>query len=334
MKGRRVVFTGKNVVEVEDYEQDAPSAGQLLVKSKASLISAGTEISSLTGDTGMGPPKFPQYPGYSNVGEIIEVGAGVEGWKVGDRVLTMGHHQSYGILPLGGERPGYIERVPDTVADFPAAFTILGSVAIHGMRNLPSQLGAACAVIGQGVVGQLLVQFAKAAGYYPVIGVDLFAERLKFSKESGADEVVDASKRDAVEAVMQITGGDGVALGLEATRNPNTLNTLLKIAGMGGYIVVVGSLPGTVEISLFKELQFKELTIRGAWQPRAPMQGHHYFPWTQAKNRSVVLDLIANGRLKVEHLLTHRVQSGKAPEMYAMMLRGGTDWMAVAFDWS
>ena len=338
MKGQRIVFVGQGSVEVEDYDVEAPSDNQVLVKTTSSLISAGTETSTLTAtleDPRTGAADhYPAYPGYSNVGEVVEVGAQVQGYSPGDRVLTMGRHATHTTVDIGGEHPGYVQKLPESVSDVSATFGILGSVALHGMRHVWNQIGDSCAVIGQGVVGQLLGQFARIAGCYPVIGIDLFAERLVFSKISGINHVIDASARDTVEAVMELTDVRGVDLGMEATRNPATLKTLLDIAALGGDIVIVGSLPGTVEISLWTELQHKELSIHGAWQPRAPLEGNHYFPWTQGRNRRLVLDLIADDRLKVDHLITHRPKIDEAAETYEMILRGGTDWMAIAFDWA
>ena len=314
-------------------------AQQVLIKTRASLISAGTETSMLTGTleepgtsiTG----QFPVVPGYSNVGEIVDVGSEVDGFSPGDRVLTMGNHATHVSIDLGGDRGGYIEKIPDSVDDVSASFGILGSVALHGMRHVWNQIGDSCAVIGQGVVGQLLGQLARIAGCYPVIGIDLFPKRLEFSKQSGLNHVVDASSEDTVDAVMALTVGQGVSLGMEATRNPNTLKTLLKIAALGGNIVIVGSLPGTVEISLWTELQFKEISIHGAWQPRAPLDGNHYFPWTQAKNRR--LGSGSHSRRPAQgrppgHQPAKELRT--PPRIYEMILRGGTDWMAIAFDWT
>ena len=338
MKGQRIVFVDERVVEIEDYEVEAPSGDQVLVKTTASLISAGTETTMLAlpldSPRALTDVPWPAYPGYSNVGEVVEVGRNVDGFVPGDRVLTMGIHSTYTMLDLGGDRPDYIEKVPESISDVSATFGILGSVAIHGFRNISTQIGDSCAVIGQGVVGQLVGQLARIGGCCPVIGVDLFSERLEFSRESGFDHVVDASSHDTEEAVMEITEGRGVDLGLEATRNPATLKTLLKIGALGGNIVIVGSLPGTVDISLWTELQHKELSIHGIWQPRAPIDGNHYYPWTQRRNRRVILDLIADGRLKVDHLVTHRPRIEDAAATYEMILRGGTDWMGIAFDWT
>ncbi len=338
VKGQRIVFVGERVVEVEDYDVESPSQDEVLVKTTASLISAGTETTMLTGTLEnpgpLAPDPFPAYPGYSNVGEVVEVGRSVRGYSPGERVLTMGGHSTHTTLNVGGERPDYIETLPESVSDLTATFGILGSVAIHGFRNISTQIGDSCAVIGQGVVGQLVGQLARIAGCYPVIGVDMFAERLEYSHKSGMNHAVNASSLDTVEAIMDLTEGRGVDLGMEATRNPATLKTLLKIAALGGNIVVVGSLPGTVDISLWTELQNKELSIHGIWQPRAPIDGNHYFPWTQRRNRRVVLDLIADGRLNVDHLITHRPRIEEAAATYEMILRGGTDWMGIAFDWT
>jgi threonine dehydrogenase-like Zn-dependent dehydrogenase len=177
-------------------------------------------------------------------------------------------------------------------------------------------------VIGQGVLGQLLGQLAGIAGCDPIIGVDLFLERLEFSRMSGFNHGVDAGREDTVEAVMKLTAGEGVALGIDSTSNPETLITLLKIAALAGDIVIVGAPPGTVAISLWRELLYKDLAVYGARHGRIPLQGNHYFPWSQVRNGVLILELIANGRMKVDHLVTHR----PAIEDAASTLRDDPSW--------
>ncbi|MBI3972158.1 MAG: alcohol dehydrogenase catalytic domain-containing protein [Chloroflexi bacterium] len=197
---RGVVFTGPKQVELETFELSDPGPQQVLVRTTRTLVSAGTEVKSLVNMRG--EARYPTRPGYSSVGVVEAVGSAVTDVQPGDRVLTMGRHASHTMVdldpnrlaPAAGQRaPQYLQKLPDGVTDEPAVFAILGSVAMHGMRKVSFQLGESCAVMGQGVVGQLLGQFARAAGAAPVIGIDLVASRLERSRQSGLHEVVDAS---------------------------------------------------------------------------------------------------------------------------------------------
>ena len=108
---------------------------------------------------------------------------------------------------------------------------------------------------------------------------------------------------------------------------------MMKVAAQSGRVMVVGSLPGTVAIDPFTDMQLKELQIIGVFQPAAPLQGHAYFPWTQQRNRQTFLDLLAHGKIKVNHLITHRLPCSAAADAYAMIKRGGGDWLGVVFEW-
>jgi 2-desacetyl-2-hydroxyethyl bacteriochlorophyllide A dehydrogenase len=345
-KAREVAFTGPREVALQEVELPEPGPYQVLVRTRRTLVSAGTEVKLLLGIPELGrTPRYPVRPGYSNVGIVEQVGSAastVTDVQPGDRVVTMGRHASHALINLdpnqfqsvaGQHGPAYIEKVPDGVSDEQAAFTILGSVALHGMRKVTFQLGESCLVLGQGVVGQMLGQLARAAGAAPVIGVDLVKARLEAARQGGIHEVVDASGGDAEEVVQRITGGRGADVCFEATTSARNFPGLMRMAALNGRIVVVGSLAGTAEISLFDEIQRKELTIIGAWQPRAPMVGHHTSPWTQRRNRQTFLELLKAGTVRVDHLITRRGKPEDAPRLYGEIAEGPGEWLAVILEW-
>ena len=96
---------------------------------------------------------------------------------------------------------------------------------------------------------------------------------------------------------------------------------------------MVGSVHAEAPIHLFEQLQAKELTIIGAWQPRAPAAPHHYFPWSGERNRETFLNLLKAGTVRVNHLITHRVKPEEAPRLYTEMAAGAGEWMGVQFVW-
>jgi L-iditol 2-dehydrogenase len=332
--GERVVFPAREEVAVERFELPDPGPHHLLVRTVRTAVSAGTE---LTGLLGVNPrTRYPMYPGYSHTGVVEAVGERVEGFAVGDRVLSMGRHQSHVLLDLAPDRtggPAYVEKVPAGLALDHAAFAVLGSVAMHGVRRAELQVGQSVAVFGQGIVGQLIVQLARAAGCRPVVGVDIVGPRLEEARLSGAHAVVDASRDDVEAAVRRATDGRGAEAVFDATRTPKTLPLMMKVAAAGGKVLFVGSAMGTVEIDAFTELQVKELSIIGCFQPLAPQQRHHFLPWTQRRNRRVFMDMARDGAVNVEHLISHRAPYRQAPEIFAMIKRGGADWLGVVFTW-
>ena len=338
---RRLVFTGPGRGEIERFDLPAPAPHQVLVRATRTLVSAGTEVKGFQGLAPSGPARFPVRPGYSFVGIVEQVGAAVTAVRPGDRVATQKGHASHALVDLsaqpagtaGQRAPEYLQVVPAGLTDEQATFAVLGSVAMHGVRKAAIALDESVAVMGQGVVGQLTLQLARLAGGRPAIGVDLVDERLTMARANGADAVINVATEDVVAAVERITDGRGVDVGCECTNTPRTLPTLLRLAGMGGRIVIVGSLPGTVEISLFDDIQRKELTIIGAFQPSAPLLPHHTFPWTQSRNRLSILELIAAGRLQVDNLITDVAPAAAAPATFARLAHGPAEWLGVILDW-
>jgi L-iditol 2-dehydrogenase len=333
--GKRVVFPRRGEVAIEEFEIPDPGPNQILVRTVRTAVSAGTELTTLLGIS----PRFqgfPAYPGYSHTGIIEAVGDRVTGFQVGDRVLTMGRHQSHVLLDLAPDRPGgpaYVEHIPQNLTFDHAAFAILGSVALHGVRKADLQIGTGVAVFGQGVVGQLIVQLARSSGAHPVIAIDLVPERLERSRCSGANIVVDASRQDVQTAIFEATAGRGAEVVFDATRTPETLPLMMKVAAMGGKVLLVGSAMGTVEIEAFTELQLKELQIIGCFQPAAPVVAHHAYPWTQKRNRQIFMQMTANGQIQLTHLITHIAPFTDAPGVFAMIQERGSDWLGIVFTW-
>ena len=334
MQATQIVFPERSKVTLESMALPQVGPHDVLVRTEVSLISAGTELTNLLGD--MEGRRFPKYPGYSNVGVVAAVGDEVAGFAVGDRVLSNGRHASHHVVSRATDRTGAPQtllRVPAGVAPADATFTTLGAVAMHGIRKAEPKLGQTAAVVGQGVVGQLLCQLLRLSGIHPVIGIDVFPDRLEAGAQSGTPVLINGAEEDVVQRVMEETNGAGVTYGFDATRSGTALRTLMDMAAQSGKILLVGSIPRIVDIPLFDPLQTKELSIIGVLQPRSPMIAHPYYPWTQERNRAEILDLLARDAIRVDHLITHRMAPEQAPETYEMIARGGADWLGVVFVW-
>ncbi len=349
MQGKRLVFTAPRRAELQPFAVPEPGPHQVLVRTTRTLVSAGTELKAYLGaEWGGRNVSYPRGTGYSHAGVVEAVGPAVNGIRPGDRVVTLKPHASHVLVDLSPvpvppsaalpaaqwpRAPDWHQPIPSGVSDEQATFAVLGSVAMHGVRKAGLRLDESCAVAGQGVVGQLVGQLAKLNGARPVIAIDPDATRLDASRRSGLDAQIEAPCAEAVGAVMALTEGRGVDVGFDCTVTTQAFPGLLRMAAFEGRIVVVGSLLGTIEISLYEELQLKELTILGVHQPKAPGWWHPAAPWTQAANRKAVLDLIASGRLRVDHLVSHRVPIEQAPTLFEQMAQGPRGWLGVIFEW-
>lgn len=339
--GHRIVFPARGAVAIEEFAIPEPGPGEILVRARHSLISAGTELTNFT--DALSIAEYPLRPGYSHVGEVIARGDGApENFPIGGPVLSMGPHSSHLILePAATTARGehiagnqFALPIPAGVDLAEASFAILGSVAMHTVRKARPELGQSAAVFGQGVVGQLIVQLARAAGCRPVIALDLDDARLALARQSGCTATVNPNNEDPVDRLLELTDGVGVDLLFDATRTPTTLPMMLKAAAHSARVLVTGSLPGKVEIDLFHELQLREISIIGVFQPAAPTTAHPYNPWTQSRNRAVFLDRLAAGDLRVDHLISSRPSFSEAPAVYRAIQAGPADWLGIVFDWT
>ena len=328
----QINFGAGSSVSIDTVEIQDPAGNQLLVKATRSLISAGTEFNMLES-----PTQETRAPGYSLVGHVVEIGGEVEGYGVGDRVLTYLKHQGAGLITMDPDIDsrwgcGDADHIPDDLSDEDATFVVLGDVALHGVRRAGPSIGDSVAVFGQGSLGQMVTQFARMAGAYPVIGVDLLDERLQLAERSGASHTVNAGRDDPVSAIQEITGG-GARFVFMVTRTPKILPDCMRAAAAGGTVSMTGSPPGTVEIGLQEELLRKELRIIGTHQGLYPRTPFHHFQWTRGANRQFIFDAMSREEFRVAHLISHHVPYQEAPNMYDMIARGPEGWQSIILEW-
>lgn len=309
--GRRVVVRLDNRVEIEEFTPRTPEPGEVLIQTRYTLISAGTEL-------GLQERGRSQdfYPGYSNVGRILAVGDGVDEYSVGDVVLAMGNHATHVTCSAA---PSEIAPVPADVRPEEAAFGVLGSVAAHGVRRARIELGEYVLITGMGVVGQLALQLAAQTGCEALMVTDLSDFRLGIARAHGATHTLNPLRDDLTEAVPRLTHGHGLDCIIEASGYPDMLPLLFDLARIGGRVVLLGSIwHRTVNVD-FMPFHLKELTLLGVHQPKCPTVETPYFPWTQRYNRRQMLKMIGDGRLKVQPLVTHILPFTETAEAYRLL---------------
>ena len=277
----------------------------------------------------------PLSMGYSNVGTVIEVGSGVTGFSVGDRVASNGPHAEVVNVPSN-----LCARVPAGVSDDAAAFTVVGSIALQGIRLVHPTLGEAVVVSGLGLIGLLTVQLLRAHGCR-VLGVDLDDERLARARALGA-ETVNLSVADPVSAAMAFSRGRGVDAVLIAasTESSDPVRQAARMCRKRGRIVLVGVAGLELSRADFYE---KELSFQvscsygpGRYDPAYESRGQDYpvgfVRWTEQRNFEAVLDMLADGRIDPCPLITHRFDIDRADQAYAL-ISGGQKSLAVLLDY-
>ena len=258
--------------------------------------------------------------GYCNAGMVLAVGRGVTGLRVGDRVISNGPHAEIVAVPQQ-----LCARIPDTVEDDAAAFTVLAAVALQGIRLAQPMIGERVVVIGLGLLGLLTVQLLLANGCQ-VLGLDLDAQKCDLARQFGAEALDLSSGADAVAAGMTFSEGRGVdAVLITASTKSNTpVQQAARMSRKRGRIVLVGVTGLELARADFYE---KELSFQvscsygpGRYDERYEQQGHDYpfgfVRWTEQRNFEAVLDLMASGRLDVSPLISRRVALIEAPAVY------------------
>jgi len=258
--------------------------------------------------------------GYCNVGRVLEVGEGVEGFRPGDRVVSNGNHAEVVMVPKH-----LAAKIPDGVTDDEACFTVLGAIALEGIRLLSPTLGETIAVFGLGLIGLLAVQILKAHGAR-VIGFDYDGDRVDLARRYGAEAENLALGTDPVDTARAFTGELGVdgVLVTAATKSHELMHQAARMCRQRGRIVLTGVTGLNLDRSDFYE---KELTFQvscsygpGRHDPGYEEMGQDYpvgfVRWTEQRNFEAVLELMREKRLSTGELISQRVPLADAKAAY------------------
>jgi threonine dehydrogenase-like Zn-dependent dehydrogenase len=328
-----VVEPGRvELLERELDERLAPH--EILVEAEVSIVSAGTEGAAFTGlEREMPRPEPVRYPialGYGHLGRVLAVGSDVTACRPGDRVLTFSRHASVAkadarwfALPEG-ELPGTR-----------AVFARMAGVAIAALRSSTVQAGDTVLVIGAGLVGNLAAQLFALAGA-DVLIADLAEPRLAKAREVGIPQAVSAAEGVLEEAVAAWTGGRGAHAVVEALGKSKVVARAVRLARRHGEVILLGSprARATFDVTpMLTRIHLEALRMIGALEWRWPM---HEVERGRAlvDNYRLLLRWIADGRLRVEPLLTHRFSPAACQEAYELVTGHPEACLGVVFDWS
>jgi predicted dehydrogenase/threonine dehydrogenase-like Zn-dependent dehydrogenase len=269
----------------------------------------------------------PAALGYSSAGTVIEVGEGVADLRPGGRVACAGAgfavHAEFACVPRL-----LVARIPSAEVNFEsAAFTTIGAVAIHGVRTAEAKLGDVVAVIGLGLLGQLTVQVLNAAGC-PVIGIDPVQERVELAAKLGALAVT-ASEAEFRDLCLRHSAGHGADSVLIAAETPSSgpANLASEVARDRGVVVAVGTVGMDLQRKLYyeKELDFRVSRSYGpgrydsAFEQKGRDYPIGYVRWSETRNMEAFLQLLADGKVDVEPLITHSFTIENAGAAYELI---------------
>ncbi len=351
-------------VRVEEVPFPSLKSGGVLVRTVASIVSPGTERlllqfgeKSLLGKARerpdlvrqvvekvrregvvstyqavMGRLTTPLSLGYSSAGVVEAVGEGADGFRVGDRVACAGagyaSHAEVVWVPKN-----LCALLPEGVTFEEGAFGTIGAIALQGLRLAEPTLGESIVVIGLGLIGQMALQCFKASGCR-VLGIDREEGRVTLARELGADEAVISTNPSIIEIVRafcQGGGADAVVI-TAATESNEPVELAGEICRDRGRVVIVGAVKIEVPRRTYYE---KELDLRlsrsygpGRYDPVYEEKGYDYpigyVRWTENRNMQVFLDLVAQDKVNVGRLITHRFGITEAEKAYNLLSSGDT----------
>ena len=341
--------------EVVDVPTPWGGRGSILIRSTCTLISAGTERMLVefgkagwvekarqqpdkvrqvldkiktdglvpTIETVLNKLNQPLPLGYCNTGVVSDVGNGVNGFAPGDRVVSNGKHAEVVSVPMN-----LCAKIPDGVSDDEAVFTVIGAIALQGIRLVQPNLGESAVVTGLGLVGLMAVQLLKAQGCR-VLGIDFDSRKCELARQFGVETVDLSASEDPLAEADQFSRGRGVDVVLIAasTKSSEPVHQAAQMCRKRGRIVMVGVTGMELSRADFYE---KELTFQvscsygpGRHDPNYEEKGQDYpfgfVRWTEQRNMEAVLDMMADGRIDVNSLISHRFRIAEAEQAYEIL---------------
>lgn len=338
---------------VTEVPAPAATAQRLLIQSRKTLISAGTEKmlvefgqAGLIGKAKAQPEKVKQVLdkirtegllptldavfsklgeplplGYCNAGVVTGVGARVAGFEIGDRVASNGAHAEIVSVPSL-----LCAKIPDNVSDDEAAFTVLASIGLQGVRLAEPTLGETVVVYGLGLIGLVTVQLLRANGCR-VIGIDISPGRLQLAEQFGAETIHGGECSDVPAKVATMTsmrGADAVLITASA-KNDTIISNAARMCRKRGRVILVGVVGLNLNRSDFYE---KEISFQvscsygpGRYDTAYEQQGQDYplgyVRWTEQRNFEAILQMLSAGTISFKALITHNFELLRASEAYA-----------------
>lgn len=339
---RIVVCLGPKRVVLDERALPAPSPGQLLVTSRVSLISVGTELKTVRGEWPHGSHlgRLTHYPGdlgYSLVGRVEAVGAEVEGFAIGDRVFANAPHGTAALLTLRRppmNQPNVIP-IPSDVSDDAAAFLALALVALNGVRLARIEVGDSVAVVGLGVIGQLCCRLARLAGARRVIALGHRPGHLAAARAGNLTVAADPREVDALAIVREHNRGELADVVLESSGSASAIDLALHLARRQGRVVLAGSPSGPVTLELHETVHGQGIQLIGAHLTTLPFGELPLQPgWSVERAARLFWDLLSDGTILTDPLITDRVPGQAAPAIYDRLLSERGDTLGVILDWT
>ena len=320
----------EGVGNVQMMESEVPTAGpdDVVVKVNRSLISRGSELfARYVKEIAVSPESM----GYSDAGDVIEVGTNVTDIAPGTSVMASAPHAQFVRRPAIGDD----ERIfvlPDGLSHDAATFLPLANGGVAWSRATPINPGDTVVVLGQGLVGNLYAQAVRERNPGRVIAIDATKLRCEIAERSGADIVLNDAEVDTVEAVIDLTDGKGADVVVECVGGNAGIESFKQAQQMlvkaGGTIHLIAlyqagdGVPGSSVLPLDSGLMQRSQIVFGYWNSPTPRM-----------HLSYTAQMLIDGRINIEPLITHRMPWQQTAEAYHMLFNSPQDALGVVIEW-
>lgn len=323
---QRIVFTGKNEIELEECAPSPLTAGSARLDVEYSLMSTGSENIVLQRAFAPGTEwdnwvQYPFYPGYCCVGRIAEVSGPADGLDVGARAILRWGHASEHVAPVDEFIP-----VPADVDPGDAVWFAMAKIASMGARAAQYRLGDSVCIVGAGPVGQMSVRWAYAAGVEHIVVCDLSESRLDIARQGGASTVIVRPAGEARDELAGLCGGLPRVV-IDTTGHAPVFADCLSLCADRGAVVLLGDTGYPAEQHLTTDVVSRGITIVGAHD------NHTDETWNEPSIARLFFNLVRSGRFRMEGLNTHTFRGSACRAAYDTAQRARADTLGILFDW-
>jgi 2-desacetyl-2-hydroxyethyl bacteriochlorophyllide A dehydrogenase len=318
-------------VGLAEYEERPLAPGEVRLKTLYSGVSAGTELTLFRGSSPYLSKEWDaskrlfvssnnvwNYPkpamGYEEVGQVVEVGSGVEGVTVGDVVWGTWAHKSTHIATGDWVRQRLMPSGLDPVCGI---FSQIGAIALNAVIDANLHLGETVGIFGQGAPGLMITQLAKASGVR-VIAVDRLPRRVDMARDCGADIVLNGAEIDAPLRIKELTDGRGADVSIEITGHYGALHDAIRATAYNSRVVVSGFFQGEAH-HLFLGEEFHHNRIDLVCSQIFGVNPSLDHRWNRLRLDQTVMRLQAEGRVDFKKLITHRFAAEDLQQAYDLL---------------
>jgi 2-desacetyl-2-hydroxyethyl bacteriochlorophyllide A dehydrogenase len=325
---QRLVFTGKQQVQLESFDLGAPEPGKVRVHIQRSLMSTGTENIVFNRNFDPGTHwdnwvKYPFYPGYASVGTVEALGEEVTTLSVGDRVAVRIKHASHALVAAADCHP-----IPAGLPWEAAVWFALAKITFHGAHAARYQLGDSVLIIGAGPIGQMSVRWAQAAGATSIIVVDAVPNRMELARQGGATATIVAPIGEAKEVILTAGGGRLPRVVIDSTGHAGVFASALTLADRYGTVIILGDTGHPNQQYLTSDVILRGLTIVGVHD------AHNNDQWNNQTITRLFFQLASSGRFPLSDLTSHTFTPAQCAEAYAVANRDRASTMGIIFNWA